>query len=221
MNPKALAFRFVSIATLGFLSAFTALAGVISVANASFETLPAGGLPSGCGTGCSFSEAVIPGWSNSGISGQFQPGTPATTFFTSLPDGPTVAFSNDTTPPISQTVGTKVQLGVTYTLMVDLGWRNDFGSFTSAADLMINGNAITAIGTAPTQGNWSTFTATYTGLASDVGSSITIELLTSGGQGDFDNVRLSDSTVPEPAGFTLLGLGLAGLLVFARRQRAS
>jgi PEP-CTERM motif len=117
-------------------------------------------------------------------------------------------------------VSPTVVTGVTYTLMVDLGARKDNVAFAAAADLLINGIHYAAIGTAPAPGDWSTFTATYVGLAADAGKSITIELLSSGPQGDFDNVRLSDS-VPEPAGMTLLGLGLVGLSVFARRKRAS
>jgi hypothetical protein len=220
MNLRSMSFRVVLIATLGLLCAFTGVAGPISVINFSFETLPEGGLPSGCGTDCSFSTAPIPGWINSGDSGQFQPGPPATTaFFTTLSDGPTVAYSNG--PAISQTVTGGVVVGTTYTLMVDLGQRHDL-PFTASADLLINGNLIAATGTNPAAGTFSTFTATYVGLAGDVGDSITIELLTSGAQGDFDNVRLSDSTVvPEPAGVTLLGLGLVGLSLLARRKRAS
>ena len=42
-------------------------AAVIPVINPSFETLPAGGLPMGCGAGCSFSaNDAIPGWNSSG-----------------------------------------------------------------------------------------------------------------------------------------------------------
>ena len=39
-----------------------ASAGSITVVNPSFEILPSGGLPNGCGTGCSYSTGAIPGW---------------------------------------------------------------------------------------------------------------------------------------------------------------
>src|ERR1700724_3756080 len=98
MNLRALGSRFVSVAALAVLGGFSALAGPINVANFSFETLPGGGLPfDGCGPGCFFSRDAIPGWSNSGDSGQFQPGNPAnTTYFNTLPAGPTIAYSNVT-----------------------------------------------------------------------------------------------------------------------------
>jgi len=93
------------------LMATAASAGPITVNNPSFETLPPGGLPIGCGTGCSFSEAAIPGWTNGGFSGQFIPGTQVGNFFAfnTIPDGITVAYSNGGT--ISQTVGATVQAG--------------------------------------------------------------------------------------------------------------
>ena len=109
---------------LGIASA--AWAAPITVNNPSFEILPAGGLPFGCGTGCSFSGGSIPGWSTSGTGlGQFQPGVHLgnLTLFNSLSDGPTSAYSNS--GPISQTVGATVQAGVIYTLLVDIGDRND------------------------------------------------------------------------------------------------
>jgi PEP-CTERM motif len=201
---------------------FTTPTSAIFVVNSSFETLPVSGLTNACGVGCSYSTGAIPGWSGSNsFSGQFQPGTPGnvTWFSTLSSDGsPTVAYSNGGAT-LSQTMVPTVQVDDTYTLMVDLGRRNDL-PFMASVGLLINGVLIPASGTAPTPGDWSTYTATYTGLAADVGQSITIELFSSGPQGDFDNVRL-DETVPEPAGITLLGLGLVGLSVFARRKRAS
>src|SRR5579872_6478929 len=121
---------------LSLLFVATGRADIISVANASFETLPSGGLPNSCsGTGCAYSVGAIPDWTVSGSSRQFQPG--AGPYFNSLPDGPTSAYSNGGV--ISQTVGDTVQAGVTYTLMVDLGYRTD-AAFDGSADLLINGN---------------------------------------------------------------------------------
>jgi hypothetical protein len=114
----------------------------------------------------------------------------------------------------SQTVGGTVVLGEVYTLLVDIGWRLDAG-FTGSADLLINGHTYAATGTTPAQGTWSTYTVTYTGLAADVGRSITIDLNSSGSQGNFDNVRLDgtlgESGVPEPASFLLIGPALIAL----------
>jgi hypothetical protein len=209
---KPLAWKPAWLGALVSLTATAALAAPITVNNPSFETPPSGGFPFGCGTGCSFSQAVIPGWTNGGFSGQFIPGTQVgnVSFFNTISDGITVAYSNAGT--ISQTVGATVQAGVAYTLQVDLGWRKDIGAFIGTADLLVNGNQYAATGATPVQGNWSTFTATYTGLPADVGDPITIQLNSPGTQADFDNVRLSDNlaSVPAPA----LGSGPATCAVF-------
>jgi hypothetical protein len=193
----------------------------IFVNNFSFETLPIGGLPvTGCGAGCAFSFGPIPGWTGPG--GQFQPGTPANTFyFNSLSDGITSAYANNGV--LSQTVGATVVLGEVYTLLVDIGWRNDTG-FTGTADLLINGVTYTATGTMPTQGTFGVYSVSYTGLAADVGQAITIELNSAGPEGNFDNVRLDGtggtSTVPEPASFLLIAPGLLALGWIKRTARA-
>ncbi len=196
---------------------------VIAVNNASFETLPAGGLPfAGCGTGCSYSIDAVPGWINSGNSGQFQPGSSSGNFayFNYVPDGLTVAYSNG--GPISQTVAATAVAGRTYTLLVDFGVRNDIGNPGSVA-LVVNGVSTLASGLLPASGTWSTYTATYTALAGDAGGAISVALDTPGSQGDFDNVRLSDDSVagvPEPATWALMIGGLAGVGIAARRRRA-
>ena len=108
-----------------------------------------------------------------------------------------------------------------YTLQVDIGYRLD-AAFAGTAGLLINGNPILATGSTPDRGMFGTFTATYTGLSADVGKPITIELKSSGSQGNFDNVRLdgvaSEGAVPEPASFLLIGSALLVLNAFGRRH---
>ena len=214
-----------TVAVIGAVLAFsvsTAFAVPISVTNFSFETLPSGGLSTGCGAGCSFSSSgdPIPGWTVSGTVGQFQPGVQASnfTYFNSVPDGITVAYSNGGT--ISQTVGPTVALGVLYTLNVDQGVRKDLPD-PGLVELMIGSNApilATGVPAAPGSGNWSTYTATYIGLPGDVGKSIAIALVSPAAQGDWDNVRL-DAAVPEPATIGLVGIGLVAFVGVARRRR--
>ncbi len=107
-------------------------------------------------------------------------------------------------------------------MTVDLGWRLD-DPFAGSAGLLINGVQYLATGTTPVQGNWSTYTATYTGLSADVGDTITIQLNATGDQGNFDNVALVDSlnTVSEPETMFLMGLGILGATLYSKRKRAA
>ena len=206
------------LALTGLTLASNAEAAIITVINPSFETLPVGGLPLGCGVNCSYSATSIPGWTTGAAVGQFRPGAPInTTYFNTLSDGPTSAYSNGGT--ISQIVAPTVQLGVLYTLLVDIGWRKDQSGSGTAA-LTIGGTPILATGTL-IQGTFQTFTATYTGLAADVGKTIGVLLSrTAGSQANFDNVRLSDSigsAVPEPGTIGMMAAGLGALLVMRRK----
>src|SRR5665213_1224962 len=93
---KLFALRFaILLASVACFSVGDASANTITVNNPSFEILPDAGLPTGCGTSCSYSIAAIPDWSNSGFSGQFQPGPPTgTTFYLNdVPDGVTVGYT--------------------------------------------------------------------------------------------------------------------------------
>ena len=207
-----------ALAAATFMAAPATAATSISVANASFETLPPGGLPDSCGTGCSFSlDGNIPGWSTSGGVGLFQPGTAG--FFNSVPDGLTVAYSNGGT--IWQTVGVTAVAGTTYTLSTAFGARNDIGGQGSVS-LLVGANTVVATGVAPTAGNWSTFIASYTATLADAGSAITIQLDSRGPQGGFDKVELS-AVLPEPANWAMLitGFGLTGAVMRRRRVTAA
>jgi hypothetical protein len=203
----------------GFLT--KGAASPIPVGNPSFEDL---GAPLNTWTpcrapytGCFYNFGAIPDWASSAnnASGQQQPGTSGP--YLSVPST-TIAFSNGAT--LSQTVAATVTPGVTYILTVELGHRID-DPFTASADLLVGTNVFTAIGTAPSAGNWSPFTAEFTGTAAEAGDPITIQLLSSGSQGAFDNVSLTASAAatPEPAYLGVVGIGLAGLLAFALHNR--
>ncbi len=206
-----------------------ALAVPINVVNASFEILPAGGLPfGGCGPGCAFSNGTTgPGWVIAGTGGHFQPGPSSGNFayFNYIPDGITVGFADVGT--LYQTIVPLAQLG-TYTLQVERGVRSDVLVSPGWVGLNFSNTNSTAYATGSfaSPGTWSTWTSTFTVGAADVGSTISIVLNGAGLQGDWDDVRLdgpaSHGVVPEPASWALLiaGFGMIGAAMRRRRVAA-
>jgi len=90
-----------------------------------------------------------------------------------------MAYTNDVSGTSTQTVAT-VAPNTTYTLHVDLGIRSDgFGSLGTVA-LLVGSAPVYATGVTPTPANWSTFTATYTSTAADIGKMLTIQLTATG-----------------------------------------
>ena len=190
--------------------------GNISVTNPSFEATPVGTF-SDCGSGCLYtfaSNGDVPGWVRSPFSdtGLFRPAVPLR--FNSVPDGITVAYSN--AGSLSQTVGATAEASVTYILQVMIGLRNDGFANPGTASLIVGGNTVLATGVAPTPGNWSPFTASYTATLADNGSPITILLNSADPQGGWDMVSLT--AVPEPATWAMLIVGF-GMVGFAARRR--
>jgi hypothetical protein len=219
-----------------------AYAGSITLINASFD-LPPGSVPCNASpplypSNCYFSSAAPEGWtsnSSAGYAGTFQPGDASTVAFLTYNDGPSSAFingpgnvaggGNAAGGKLTQTVGTAV-LGM-YTLMVNLGFRNDDQYFASEADLMIGSHTIAAAGSTPAQGGWSTFTAKFEVTAADVGKQIAIQLLNTGvaggasGQANFDDVRLNGPIdVPEPGSTVMALMGAAMLALGSLTKRA-
>jgi hypothetical protein len=192
----------------------------ITVANYDFSIVPAGGLTNSCGIpNCgNYSDFTsvsdgIPGWTASGdlaAGGGYGQFAPTAIVFNGYDGTTPTAFSNG--PTLNQIVGTTVVPGYTYTLTVDIGYRDDLFNFEGGADLLINGVAYDATGTKPAKGDFSAYTVTYTGLAADSGDPIEIQLTAPTNEGNFSEVTLTQ-TVPE-GGASSLYLLLAGLCCF-------
>jgi len=101
--------------------------------------------------------------------------------------------------------------------MVDLGHRLD-QPFAASADLRVGNTTFLATGNTPSPGNWSTYTATFTGTDANEGEPILIRLIAGGIQGNFDNVRLTEVPIPEPSSMLLLASGVLGLAQVLRRK---
>ena len=208
-------FAFLSILVLGFTTA-PAFADNITIQNASFETTNPLTIP--CGTGCAYNNGPIPGWtSTGGQQGSWQPSS--VYFSSSVPDGSIVAYSNGGL--ISQTLGVSLLANTTYTLSVDIGHRldglvSDYAIALLAGDTVLNSlagsNGLIPIGTFADE------SFSFTSGANVPSGSLSIRLSSIGTQSDFDNVRLTATSVAEPGSLTLLAAGL-GLALFVFRRR--
>jgi hapalindole biogenesis HpiC1 cyclase-like protein/PEP-CTERM motif-containing protein len=204
-------FVFLSILVLGCVTPST-WADIVPVQNASFEA-PAPLIA--CGPGCFYNIGPIPDWTTAG------PGKAGIWHPTSAyppPDGGFIAYSNGGT--ISQTLATLVMPNTTYMLSVDIGHRPDGFANGFAIELDAGGVPLKSISGSNSlipSGTFMNETLTFTTGATASGD-LGIVLTSDGPQIDFDNVRLTATTVPEPSSLSLLAGGL-GLLIFVFRRR--
>jgi hypothetical protein len=202
----------------GALAAGPLKADSISIQNASFEmTNP---LTGACGAGCGYNYGPIPDWTIYGTAGSFQPNS---TYFTSVPDGQTVAFISNTGGAISQTLTVSLLPDTTYSLSVDVGNRLDlletgFSISLEAGSTVLK--TITGSNSTITPGTFADETLTYTTGSTPLPGDLTIMLGSGGFQSNFDNVQLTTSStsnsvpIPEPSELLLLCMGLFSLALF-------
>jgi hypothetical protein len=192
----------------GSFAGMSANAALVNVVNHSFEDQV---LADGVNV------VGITGWVNSS-GGAFNPSTAS---FTSVPDGVNTAWLNGGNA--AQTLSTVLTANTAYTLMVEVGDRNDWNTFPGYSVALLAGGTVLASESSLTPNNgWLTSTVNYTALASNahLGQALTIQLTSGGTQVNFDNVRLDVSPVPEPEIYALMLAGL-GLVGFAARRRAA
>ena len=231
---------------LGLFTAGPAAASVVSINNASFETVDT---TVGCTTGgslnpgafiatqflgsfCVSSDPFAGTWSVSGVVGVWYPSFPY--YPSGAPDGTNVAFANNgsISQILSGSTGT-AGLG-SYTLSAFIGGRCDVPItnytvqlFAGSAPIASDSNTLVP-SLAPGAGCGKFVLDTLTGnvtSSSLVGQSLEIVLSATGtnntSQATFDDVTLTfqpAATTPEPGTLTLLGSGLLGLVHRLRRK---
>ena len=211
-----------------FSTAALALAGLVvstsahaavSVSNPSFEL---GALGDGVPAAGATDWVGGAGGRYNPTDGQFVGTTGAPGTIPGTGDGTQVAYMNGTSP-MYQNVGT-IEANTVYELTVAIGQRADLGwsDLTVALRPDSQNGPIIAGGIydaadAP-DGTFTDVTISFDSsiLTSEVGKDLYITFNSQGVQALYDNVRLTETLIPEPTSFALLGFG--GLLV-ARRRR--
>jgi len=195
----------------------------IPVQNASFEITNPLFVPC-AGTGCGYNFGPIPGWSMTGSSGSWAPGSNSVYFGAPLPAGSIVAYTNGGS--ISQVLtGVSLLPNTTYTLSVDVGRRFDVVAANYSISLTDGSNVFCTSGgsnASVTAGTFVDVTLTCATGASAPAGFLGIDLTGNGRQIDFDNVKLSVGAVstPEPSVLALTFVGLLmGSLLFMRSRR--
>ena len=163
---------------------------------------------------------ALTGWSGTGNFGVYAPTTP---FPGGVPDGAQVAYI--LSGSIFQDLSATLTAGTTYTLSGYVGQRTDYGASPGSLNLETTSGTLLA-GSGPifaASGAFRFTSVNFTPLATNpnLGQRLRIVLtLQSGGQTDFDLIRLTTpAAVPEPGSVALLvGIATVGA-TFARKRR--
>jgi hypothetical protein len=155
--------------------------------------------------------------------------TPGTTQGTYYVDED-IPFGTVVTAETENPVAT-IDNNATYNLTVSLGVESGKDSANMSIELLAGNNIIaetdisqlTLDAAAGTFSDYSTSFSTLLGNDSgDVGQNLSIAIVTTPNngpqEGEFDNVRLAETTVPEPGTWALMLLGSAGLVLLAHRK---
>jgi PEP-CTERM motif len=206
----------------------TAWADTIPILNPSFETL-GGPLTATCGPGCAFNYGPvpgIPGWTSSD-GGSWQPGS----YFSSIPDGSIVAFTNAQSSLTQTLTGISVLSNSLYTFNIYVGDRTDGinGNYNLSLDTILGGVTTTLCsisGNAANiqRGTFQLQSCTYMSGSSVPAGNLFLQLSALSGQLDVDNLSLTvqppATSVPEPSSMLLLSVGIMFLLAtFAARRK--
>ena len=203
----------------------TAWADNIPIVNPSFET-PAGPFSNPCGTGCSYSVGSFTGWTTLN-GGEWQPGT----YFSSIPDGSQIGYTNATRSLTQDLAGQSVAANSLYTFSFYVGNRNDgqSGLYTISLDTLLGGVTSTlctvtgnANGGSIKLGTFLQESCNYTSGGSGLpGGDLFLVFTANSGQLDVDNVSLTVQSVREPSSVLLLGVGMLLLVatLIARRKK--
>ncbi|MDX2221589.1 MAG: hypothetical protein SFV21_02505 [Rhodospirillaceae bacterium] len=226
------------VAAMATLAVGQANAGPIVVVNHSFETPLAGpaqfvGATNAAPLGWSVYNTVAPNGNR--FFGVWNPAT-TVSFVSGAPDGNNVGvvFLNNPTGTfeagLQQTLGATLQPFMTYTLEVEVGnfapvpGPFNFTGFPGyRVEILAGGSVIAADNNllAPPEGVFLTSLVSFTTGAThaQIGQSLGIRLVNLNGPGvevNFDDVRMSETTIPTPASGAGLALGL--LLVTGLRR---